>query len=403
MLLLVLPIVLASHQITGSATVAVETAGTTPDSILYGIDVALNNIQLALTFDSGEKARKGLEIAQERLLEVKEMISQNKLEAAQKAQEKHSDVLKKVQEAAQEIEEDSSVEEMTEVVELELELEEHTEEVEQTFGELRVKIEIEGELTPEQRELIDAILSNLKGMVGEVEIEIDSKKNKVKIKIEQETGESGEEVEQEIEETVGLHGFQKEHAENMRLKAEDKWVDVVEKAEKFSLEVPDKSSFDGLIALGDEAFALGEYELAKDYYEEAKDLAEDLKDVVEESGEAEEEREIQVKITEEGAEVEIEIGDSEWEFELDTTDVNVIVSEIAARVGLSEDEVNAIINIKTDIAEEEEEVDEEDEEMAEEEADDDEDDNDNDEDEDDDEESENSGKDEEKKEEAKEK
>ena len=63
---MILPIVSANQH--------TEDSGVTPDSFLWGLDKALDQLTILLTFDEGKKARKGLEIAQERLLEVKEMV-----------------------------------------------------------------------------------------------------------------------------------------------------------------------------------------------------------------------------------------------------------------------------------------------------------------------------------------
>jgi len=66
-----------------------EDPGITPDSFLWGLDKASERIDLLLTFDKSEKAKKGLAHAHERLSEVKAMIEENKLEAAEKAKESH--------------------------------------------------------------------------------------------------------------------------------------------------------------------------------------------------------------------------------------------------------------------------------------------------------------------------
>ena len=56
-----------------------------PDSPLWGLDVALDKIQMLLARDDLEKTRIGLEVAEERLVEVKKMIIENKLKHAEKA------------------------------------------------------------------------------------------------------------------------------------------------------------------------------------------------------------------------------------------------------------------------------------------------------------------------------
>lgn len=340
-------------------------AGITPDSFLWGLDKALDRLTLLLTFDKGEKAKKGLEIARERLLEVKSMVEENKLDAAEKAQEEHGKTLMKVKQSVKEIEDDDSLEEIKEVIEIEKELEEHDEKVEQTFGELKVKIEVKGELTQQQKTLVDSILNSLKGQTGEVEIEIENKKDKIKIKIKQETGKSGEEVEKEIKEDIGLSNFEKKRAEKMKLKAENKWNDVIEKAQKYKVDIPDKTEFSGLLESGDALLEEGKNEEAKDVYEAAKDLAEALKKEIEETGEAVGEREIEVEIKEGKAKVDIEIGEAEWEFELDIVDLDAIINEISTRTGLGVEEINAIIEVE--VEEKEIEIEAEEEEAEEEE------------------------------------
>ena len=125
--------------------------GITPDSFLWGLDKAFDQITLLLTTGDVDKAKKGLEIAEERLAEIREMIEENELEAAEKAQEAHGKTLLKVKEKVNKVEEDDSLEEIEKVIELEKELEEHDENVEQTFGKLKIKIEIEGQITKNKR------------------------------------------------------------------------------------------------------------------------------------------------------------------------------------------------------------------------------------------------------------
>lgn len=56
--------------------------GVTPDSWLYGLDRAFERINLALTFDRAAKAEKHLQIASERIAELKAMVDKGKPEFA---------------------------------------------------------------------------------------------------------------------------------------------------------------------------------------------------------------------------------------------------------------------------------------------------------------------------------
>ena len=383
-----------AYPITGNVVKTEKTkigAGITPDSFLYFLDVALDNINLALTFDSGEKARKGLEIARERLLEVREMIEENKLEAAEQAKEEHGNLLNKVKESVQELEKDNSTEEIEEELEIEKELKEHEDDVEEVNTELKIKIKIEGALTEEQKALINSLLDSLKGQTGEVKIEIKNKKDKTKIKIKQETGKSDEEIEDEIEdleEEIGLEEVEikaeitgnktqikienefstdavdknaiideiirrftldketvnkilkietedEEELEKDRLKVEAKTEEGITEIEvklRFTLTTADKEAIVNKV--------VARSQLSKEDIEKVLELK------TEEEEKEKEELEIEVEIEDETADVKIEIGDNEQEFTLETTDKEAILSEIATRLGVTVEQIRDIVEFE---------------------------------------------------------
>ena len=182
---------LATAQDTSVSAEDLPEAGTTPDSIFWGIDRALENIDLALTFDKSAKAQKGLEHAAERLLEVKAMIEKNKLDHAEKAELAHKRKLEKVRidiaSLAEEEEED-----LTKVVEFENSLEEQEDVLSKIRA--RVRIKIEGELTDEQRLRLFAFLNSLDENIGRVRIDIENKEERTLTRIEQRTGKSKTEI-----------------------------------------------------------------------------------------------------------------------------------------------------------------------------------------------------------------
>jgi len=328
--------------------------GVTPDSFLWGLDKAFDQITLLLTTGDVDKAKKGLEIAEERLAEIREMIKENKLEEVEKAQEAHGKTLLKVKEKVKEVEEDDSLQEIEKVIEIEKELEKHDDDVEQTFGELKVKIEIKGEITQEQKDLINSILNSLKGQTGEVEIEIENKKNKIKIEIEQETDKSEGEIEIEIE------SIEKEKGVKKQKKALEAIEDADEELNKFLEEAGEENitisqdvldQFNSLLDQAKSKFDQGNYVEARRLAKQAEKLLDDEKEEEElnENG-------IKVEIKDGKAEVVVEIGDSKWKFELETTDLDTIINEIAVRTGLSSEEINAIMKVEIDGDEEEQEA-----------------------------------------------
>ncbi len=340
LIVFIFPIVNAQQTVT-------QDPGITPDSFLWGLDKAFDQISLLLTTGDTDKAEKGLEIAEERLAEIRKMIEENKLEAAEKAKEAHGKTLLKVKNNVEDLEEDDSLEEIEEVIEIEKNLEGHDEKVEQTFGELKVKIEIEGKITQEQKDLIYSILSSLEGQTGEVEIEIKNKKNKIKIEIEQETGKSEEEIEIEIEGIEKEKGIKKQEEASEAIKeAEEELDEFLEEAEEENISVSQDliSQFNSLLEQ-----AKSEY--GQSNYREARKLAKQAEELLDE--EEDEEKEVKIEIEEGKAEVEVEIGKAKWEFELDTVDLDAIINEISLRTGLSKDEINSIM--KVEIEEEDEE------------------------------------------------
>ena len=351
--LLLLPIVIAQQP--------TEDPGVTPDSFLWGLDKALDNLNLLLTFDKGEKAKKGIEIARERLLEVKTMVEENKLEAAEKAKEEHGKTLVKVKEKVKEIEKDNPTDEIKKIIEIEKELEEHEDDVEEVNTELKVKIKVKGAITEEQKTLINSILDSLKGQTGEVEIEIKNKKDKIKIKIKQETGKSEKEIDEDIEdieEEKGLAELKREKAIEEIEDAKEELKELEEELAEHKSEghVADETPITTLIdnakiklSKAEDAFskndfgeAFGQANAAQQLIENAEKILDKIVEKFEEEEELEEEREIEVEIEKGKAKVKIEIDDEKLKFTLETTDKNTILQEIAARTGLSVDEVTKL-------------------------------------------------------------
>ena len=373
-LILFLPIVNAQET---------ENPGITPDSPFWGIDKAFEQLSLFLITSPETKSIKGLEIASERLAEIKEMIEENKLEAAEKAEESHGKTLAKVEENIDKIEEDNSTEEIKEVIEIEKELQDHKNEVDQVFGELKIKIEIEGELTQEQRDLIDSILASLEGQTGEVEIEIENKKGETKIKIKIETGKSDEEIDKDIEKLeidAGVSGIEVKAeivGSQSEVKIERKFSTTTTDRDAIIDEIIQKFALDSEMAdvaleleVEDEDEELKEKfkveveieegiaevevklkfildttdrgEILTAVIEKSQLTREQIEDVMEFEVE-EEELEIEVEIEDGVAEIEVKFNGEEFEFTLETTDRDAIIDEIIERTGLTRDEIESVI------------------------------------------------------------
>ena len=341
-----------------------EDAGVTPDSFLWGLDVALDNLNLLLTFNPTEKARKGIDIARERLEEVKVMAEENKLDAAEKAKEEQVKILSKVKESVSDIKEENATKQIEEEIEIEKELEDFDDDVNDVSDNLKIKIEIKGTLSEEQKALINSILSALENKTGEVKVEIKNKKDKTKIRIKEETGKSEKDVEDEIEnieEEQGLADIKKEHAteeiNNAKENLDDLEKELQEQIAKGHVinETPitilmenakEKiSKAEEVLSKNDSGEAFGQANAAQQLIRNAERILEKMVGKFQENKEEhgnEANQEIKVEIENGEAKVKIEIGDAKLKFTLETTDKNAIVQEIAARTGLSVDEINKL-------------------------------------------------------------
>ena len=203
MMVFSMPVVLAQTSPQEGICTGVE-AGVTPSSPFYFADNLAEDISLALTADTENKISKELGNACEKLAELEQEVAEGDSDNSQDAAEEYQEIMAELRGEISEIQDDNSKEALKTQLELEQDVEELDDEIEEIKSSLKIKIEIEGQVTPEQQALIDSILANLDGFNGEVEIEIKNNKNKIKIKIEQETGDDGDEIEDELENELGI-------------------------------------------------------------------------------------------------------------------------------------------------------------------------------------------------------
>ena len=154
--------------------------GIAPDSPFYGLENAFKKISLALTFSKEAKARKELDIARERLREVRLMIEENKLDAAEKAKIRHEEISQKLKARFE-----NKVDADEDEIELQAEIENEIEEQEAEIGDIKTRIEIKGELSDEQRAKLMELVENLKSSGNDVRLKIDSRKDRLKIKLKE--------------------------------------------------------------------------------------------------------------------------------------------------------------------------------------------------------------------------
>ncbi len=210
-----------------SIIVYAQDTGITPDSRLYGLDKAIDRLKLLLTFTQEDKAKIGLNIAHERLLEVKEMINKKDLESAEKAKINYHNTLTNVKSNIKSIKSANSLTEIEKEIEVENELEEL--ELEKD----NIKISIKGQLTPEQEKQILDLINQLDLKFDEIKIELKNKKDSTKLKIKLTTNKSDDEIEREIEEIE----IEKNLTTIKLVKAQEKIEDATEEINKLNEEL----------------------------------------------------------------------------------------------------------------------------------------------------------------------
>ncbi len=98
--ILLYALLLLNTPITTAQVEDLPGAGITPDSPLYVLDTAIERIGLALTFKGEKKAEKRLQIASERLVELKEMTLNGKTEYSDNLVDEYIDNIRVANEIA---------------------------------------------------------------------------------------------------------------------------------------------------------------------------------------------------------------------------------------------------------------------------------------------------------------
>jgi hypothetical protein len=160
----------------------VADAGVTPDSFLYGLDVAFDNLTLQLASED-KKIEVGLKIASERLSEVKLMIDAKRTDHAETAKEHHDRVIEDVETRVLRINSDNaSVDaKLTRNIEADIRIQAHKERIETMEESIKLKIKTEGDIPMEQLGRLNTLLESLDDGVKRVEIEIEDEKIKTEM------------------------------------------------------------------------------------------------------------------------------------------------------------------------------------------------------------------------------
>ncbi|MEM5805531.1 MAG: DUF5667 domain-containing protein [Candidatus Aenigmatarchaeota archaeon] len=338
------------------------TAGITPDNLLYPLDVALDKLSLLLTFDPTAKARKGLEIARERLLEVREMIIQNKFQDAEKARAEHRGILNEIENSITALKTDNSTEELKRTLEIEKEIEEHEDEVNSVLGEAVLKVKVKGGLTQEQLQALENFVSTLKNRTDEVKVKIEIKKGEVKTKMKNQFNLTEIEVEENVKKLENITGLTRIIQEKALDEIEEanetiqELKSVIEEMQGKNVSVPTN-----VLALYNESVkhlnvAIESYNGEKygEAFGRAKAAEATARSALEflertEKKEVKEaKREFEAEIEEGLAKIKIKVNRTETKLIIPATSKEEIISKISEIIGLPPEEISKEIEIKTE-------------------------------------------------------
>ncbi len=269
-----------------------------PDSFFWGFKDTLDKFSLVLTFDSESKAKKGITIAEERLREFQKMAEEGKLEAAKKAKESHDEFIEKAKSAAKSISDSNKTEEIKKQIEIEKEAELLENKTEALSERLKIKIKATGNLTAEQRALIDSLIASMQNQSGSLKIEIEKNKEKIKIEIKRLTNKTAEEIEDDIEELETRHNL----IGTRQAKAIEQIKDAADEIAKLEAEISAGNTTDNAVlvllnnskanlAEAQDAYSLSKYGEAYGLANAAEHLADNAREKIEKLAERDDEDE----------------------------------------------------------------------------------------------------------------
>lgn len=172
-------------------------AGTTPDSIFYGMDKFFDDFSLFFTFDDAKKADKASQIAAERLLEAEVMANEGKAKEAIEAKGGYDSALKEVELRLSIIQERGSSQNA-------LNAAEKISEVQKNIQEQRIKIaEIKKDLANKQineneKRQLETVINSMLKLSENTDRSADGNKERLKLVVKQ-AGKSENEIELEFE------------------------------------------------------------------------------------------------------------------------------------------------------------------------------------------------------------
>ncbi len=172
----------------------VNTAGTTPDSPIWGLERAWERVQYSLTFGAEAKSEKALQTATERLYELKLMTQKGNVDAAVKAQAEYAKTMEQVKEQIGKIDDKDSETKLKKTIKVEEKLQLHIQDADKIKGDLE---QIKEKTQTQNKEKIGKIVDDITAETDDAEKAATEKQEKAKVEYKAKEGKTDEEVGQE--------------------------------------------------------------------------------------------------------------------------------------------------------------------------------------------------------------
>jgi hypothetical protein len=192
--------------------------GITPDSWLYSLDRAWDEMTLAMTFDKTARAEKGIALANERLLELQAMTEQGKDLYALTAEQGYDDAMQKAEQAIMNLENDGSSEAarqaITKISIIQNKTEDHYTRVSDIKEGIIAMMKAKN-MSADKIAHIQQVFSKIEDKAQEVETATSSKKYNAEIRFKALSGKSDSEIQsivQQIEQDTGLKAGRRERS-----------------------------------------------------------------------------------------------------------------------------------------------------------------------------------------------
>lgn len=206
-----------------------ETNDASPDSLNWKAKIFVQKLQLTLTFDDAEKAKKAIFFARDRLEEIAPLADAGKFDAISIIVKQHNKFLETAKKNLESMSLENHKTEFDEEISLSTEIAENKQLASSIYG--KAKLRLTSQDKEQQEKVLDNLFNDIEKNVSELEIRIENKKDKTRIRyLYREKNKSAEEIENETSyhEKKALDGKFEQRASSIIDEAED----AIERSEK---------------------------------------------------------------------------------------------------------------------------------------------------------------------------